>query len=237
GGAGKANLGSDSLIAQGVRSIAGHDRGAQKSLGRDVRSFTISSALSGSVPGVTKLEGSTQLALTWMSNGARKTKGEKPEVTLTGNDLSLGLKAELPFSRLGVGTGKLVDWLSEKLRAFVQKAIHKTETETDAKKSGSNEALTGVKDMYTVTSAMKEMSDPAAAAQSVTKLGDIGLASTASLEVKLGLDGASNKIAGSLEFNRVNEHAAEIPKMLAAKLTRTKRILKIGYAEGKWSLS
>jgi hypothetical protein len=237
GGAGEKNLGSDSFIAKGARALTGGTRGAQKSVGRAVRTFSLGASLGGSVPGFTKIEGETGLQLTWMSDGARKSQGETPQVTLTGNDLEMSLSAEVPFANLGPGTGKLIDWLSEKLRVFVRNSITKAEKETEAGKGTTNEVVTGVKDMVSVTSALKEASEPASEAEGGMSLAGAEISGGTTLKLTMALDGASESIEGSLDFSRVDEKKLEIPKILEAKLTRAKRILKISYEGGKWSVS
>jgi hypothetical protein len=91
--------------------------------------------------------------------------------------------------------------------------------------------------MVSVTSALKEASEPASEAEGGMSLAGAEISGGTTLKLTMALDGASESIEGSLDFSRVDEKKLEIPKILEAKLTRAKRILKISYEGGKWSVS
>src|SRR3954453_17346590 len=96
GGAGKKNLKSGSVLAKGARAVSGGTRGAQKRVGRDARTLSISSSIEGQVPGGIKIGGGIALGLEWMSYGVRKSEGGTPSITLNGNELEFSLEVEIP---------------------------------------------------------------------------------------------------------------------------------------------
>jgi hypothetical protein len=238
GGAGQKNLASSSVIAKGTRALTGGTRGAQKKVSRDSRTLTISTKLEAMVPGGIKLGGGVALGLEWMSDGARKSQGETPVTELTGNELEVSFECEIPLAELvGPGLSKVIGKLSDMVVEWIrEKAVPKAESEageTTKKKGTVGKIATGVQNVKAGVDQLKDTGtegDP-------SLLEQLGAESESSskIELVLTLDGIEG--GGSFEIKRGSELSVDIPKAVSIKLSRSKRVLKLEYKAGVWTVS
>jgi len=225
GGAGKQNAKAKGWL----NDVSGGARGAEESVAKSVNSFNLKSSLGGSIPAVGAASGEVGLTVGWTTDASGP--GEPvPSAVLDTNDLDVAFSITLPFSLLGPGMGKIVDWLSGKLVGFIRDAIAKmNDPSTPPKKqTAMQEATTAVKDFAAVGGALKEAKEGLIATQGDTS----GITSGSTLNFALNLDGASTPFKGSLDITRQDEKALKLPKILEVKLTRAKRIVKIEFAGG-----
>jgi len=240
GGAGKKNLASSGVLAKGARSVSGGTRGAQKKVSRDARTLSISSKLEGSVPGGIKLGGGVALALEWLSDGARKSEGQTPVTSLTGNELEVSFECEIPLAELvgpglSVVIGKFADLVTQWVR---EKALPKAQEEAgEPKAKGKGTAGKIAEGVKAVNSGVEQLkgtdteSDPGL----VEQLTGATSESASKIELTLTLDGLEG--GGSFEIKRGSELSVDVPKIVAVKLSRSKRVLKIDYKDGVWTIS
>lgn len=240
GGAGQKNLASSGVLAKGARAISGGTRGAQKKVSRDARTLSISSSLEASVPGGIKLGGGVALALEWLSDGARKSEGQTPVTALTGNELEVSFECEIPLAELvgpGLSTviGKFADMVTQWIR---EKALPKAQEEAgEPKKKGKGTVGKIAEGVKAVNSGVEQLkgtdteSDPGL----VEQLTGASTESSSKIELVLTLDGVNG--GGSFEIKRGSELSVDVPKIVAIKLSRSKRVLKVEYKNGVWTVS
>jgi hypothetical protein len=237
GGAGKKNLASSSVIAKGARAVSGGTRGAQKKVSRDSHTLSISSKLEGKVPGGITLGGGVALALEWQSDGARESEGQTPVISLTGNELEVSFECEIPLADLvGPGLTKVIDQLAKMVTKWIrEKAVPKAEAEAGEtpKKGSVGQVAQGVSNVKAGVDTLKGTD----AGNDPSLLEQIGAESDSSnkIELVLTLDGIEG--GGSFEIKRASELSLDIPKAVSIKLSRSKRVLKLGYKAGVWTVS
>jgi hypothetical protein len=240
GGAGQKNLASSGVLAKGARAISGGTRGAQKKVSRDARTLSISSKLEATVPGGIKLGGGVALALEWMSDGARKSEGQTPVTSLTGNELEVSFECAIPLAELvgpGLSTviGKFADMVTEWIR---EKALPKAQDEAgEPKTKGKGTVGKIAEGVKAVNSGVEQLKGTDAGSEPglVEQLTGAASESSSKIELVLTLDGIEG--GGSFEIKRGSELEVDVPKIIAIKLSRSKRVLKVEYKAGVWTVS
>jgi hypothetical protein len=228
GGAGEKNLPSDSIIAQGARALTGGSRGAQKVVGRGVRSASLSTSLSTALTGVGSLAWATSLNLGWESDGQSVTRtGVKPTVSMTTCKLEVSLTGGLQVAQLLSPAGeRLFDLLADRLVKWIREKVAPTAAEKDPSTASQ------VVSQASTIAAMIRSARPS----SSSALGDLlKTAGQTNLRIVVGLDGVSG--GASIDILRDNQNSLEVPKALQVKLTRSKRIVKFTFAGGAWTAS
>jgi hypothetical protein len=237
GGAGKKNLGSSSVVAKGARALTGGTRGAQKKVSRDSQTLSISSSLEATIPGGITIGGGVALGLEWQSDGAKKSEGQTPVISLTGNELEVSFSCEIPMSDLvGPGMSRVISELSTMVTKWIrEKAVPKAEAEAgEAPKKGQvGQVAQGVQNVKAGVDSLKD-SDAAEDPGLLERLG-VESDSSTKIELVLTLDGIEG--GGSFEIKRGSELGLDIPKVVAVKLSRSKRVLKLEYKAGVWTVS
>ncbi len=240
GGAGKKNLASSGVLAKGARAVSGGTRGAQKKVSRDARTLSISSKLEGSVPGGIKLGGGVALGLEWLSDGARKSEGQTPVTSLTGNELEVSFECEIPLAELvGPGLTTVINKFADLVTGWIrEKALPKAQEEAgEPKKKGKSAVGKITEGVKAVDSGVEQLkgtdteSEPGLVEQLTGATSD----SSSKIELTLTLDGIEG--GGSFEIKRGSELSVDVPKVVAVKLNRSKRVLKIDYKDGVWTVS
>ena len=237
GGAGQKNLASSSVVAKGARALTGGTRGAQKKVSRDSRTLTISSKLEAGLPLGFKIGGGVALGLEWQSDGAKKSEGQTPVISLTGNELEVSFECELPIADLvGPGLSGAIDKLADMVVGWIrEKAIPKAEAEAGEqkkKKGALGQIATGLQNVKTGVDALKgtDTEDPSLLEQLGAET-----ESTQKIELVLTFDGVNG--GGSFEIKKGSELSVDVPKIVAIKLSRSKRVLKLDYKGGVWTAS
>jgi hypothetical protein len=242
GGAGKKNLKSNSVIASGARALSGGTRGAQKRVGRDARTLSISSSIEGQVPGGIKIGGGIALGLEWMSDGVRKSEGGTPSITLTGNELEFSLEVEIPLADLlGPAFSTYIGTIEKMVTKWIrEKALPKAEEEsgeTEGKKPGTvGKVATGVNNVKAGVEQLKD-ADTSSGEEDPGVLEQLGVdaESAQKIELTLTLDGIEG--GGEFEVKRGSELSIDVPKAVSIKIARSKRVLKLSYKAGVWTAS
>jgi hypothetical protein len=230
GGAGAANKRSQERGAQMAAAISGGTRGAEAPVSRGTRGFKLSSAVSATIKGFTKIEGSSGLSVVYINDG----KGGGYE--LKTNELEYSLKGKIPFDKLGRGYNALMLWLSTAATSKIHKSIEKVEESTPEAEKGMVDRVKG------------QLGNMASTANMVKALGVIHEADTPApppeegkedlvgLKISLTLDGAGDATKGAIELSRYDDKLrGKKPDVMGAKVKRTKRIVKYTFNGGGWS--
>jgi hypothetical protein len=223
GSAGAANKRSKARGAQMAAAISGGTRGAEATVSRGTRGFKLSSAVSATIEGFTKIEGSSGLSVVYINDG----KGGGYE--LKTNELEYSLKGKIPFDKLGPGVGALLSWLSGIAATKINESINKVEESTPAEEKGTVDRVKGqLGNMKSAAGVIKDAAEPPTPPPE-------GHENAVGLKISLTLDGAGDKMNGAIELSRYDDKLREIPDVIGATVKRTKRIVKYTFNGGGWS--
>jgi hypothetical protein len=238
GGAGKKNVGSDSILAGMTRNVLGEGRGAQKHVGRSVHSLTVAGSVSASV-GVASIGGGASLAMKWANDGVSKTRTGKESKT-TAESITMQLTGELGISfSQAVGLdgvmGDLLDHLQEKLEEYISGTCKKAATEAEQKDGeGDKNAEKALNEMVALEKVAlgyedlkKQLTD-----QIVSAIGG-STSSEEKYSLSLSFDAVSKDVA--IELKKVSKKGLDLPKSVSMSLEQSSRLFKLKYSGGKWT--
>lgn len=243
GGAGKANLPSDSALAKTAHDLSGGTRGAQKRVGREVHGLSVSGKIAGDV-GVASLAADATLALKWMNNGMSKKAALNPTgtastTTLTDGTLEIAGAVGIQLGDLaGDAVGHWVELLQDKVDEFIaKKAAPAAAAQAQTGDEAAQQALSRLWDLSRVLGAGKLKDD---LVEESAKLAGATVGSTGKAVLKkdayrlsVTFDLVNSKIA--FELKRVQESGIELPKSIAMKMTTASRLFRFTYAGGAWT--
>ena len=190
-------------------------RGAEASVGRGTRGFKLSSAVAAG-----GFEGSSGLSVVYINDG--KGGGYK----LHTNELEFALKGEISLAGFGPGFHALVQELSKKAEEKIRESIARVDKDIPVEEKGTADKVKAhIGNMSSAATVLKEAKSP-------TVDDDMD---PVKLKVSLTLDGSGESTVGAIELSRYDDKELKIPKVLNAKVARTKRIVKYTFNGGGWS--
>lgn len=223
GGAGKANKPSDSVIAQGTRALTGGTRGAQKRVGRDVHSASLSSSIEVGLPGVGKLGWEFEGSWGWASDGRSKTQdGVAPTTSLVKNELSLTTTATLSLGDLiGPAGASMLEQLADRVITLVR-----------AKNSGAkgDQASGAMAVLQSTETGMSLLSSALSAAD----VSSVEVGSSPQVILAVTWDGMENSL--TVEIRKAHETSVDA-EVVSFSMSRSSRLMKLTYKDGSWTKS
>lgn len=228
GGAGEKNLKSDSFIAAGARALSGGTRGAQKSVGRSVRSLNTSAKLEFGLGEIGSVGGEVNLGLGWESDGMSVTRtGTKPTTKMSKCELEIAVAAGIKLADLVGPVGdKIFGYISDKLIAWMRSKLLPEIQAQDEPGAGDVVQAASIE-----ASALSSVTP--SHADSVQQLAKVEGGTGIKISVKMdAVEGGA-----SIEIRKTSETKVEVPKLLEAKLSRSSRIVKFTKSGTGWEAS
>jgi hypothetical protein len=236
GGAGKQNVGSDSVLAGVAQKLSGGTRGAQKRTGRSVRSLMVMGGVSGTV-GFATLKGSATLQMKWMNDGVSKKNG--PSVTAL-DSATLELAGEAGFSLgdlAGDVAGPWVEFLQEKIEEFVAEkarpaALAKEEETPEDEDEAEFEGLDTLVEMNNIALGVDDLKEDIQ--DELLSLAGATSESADSYKLAVTFDMVQKSIA--FELRKQGETKVAIPKgLLEVGKKSSSRLFRFTYKGGAWT--
>ncbi|MDQ1713567.1 MAG: hypothetical protein QOE45_3017 [Frankiaceae bacterium] len=236
GGAGKANVASDSVFAGVAQKLSGGTRGAQKRTGRSVRSLMVMGGVSGTV-GFATLKGSATLAMKWMNDGVSKKNG--PSVTAL-DSATLELAGEAGFSLgdlAGDVAGPWVEFIQGKIEDFVAEkarpAAEAKEAETpESEDEAEFEGLDTLVEMNNIALGIDDLKDNLQ--EELLELAGAKSENADSYKLAVTFDMVAKSIA--FELRKQGETKLAIPKgLLEVSKKSSSRMFRFTYKGGAWT--
>jgi hypothetical protein len=235
GGAGKQNLPSDSLIAQGTRALTGGTRGAEKHTSRSVRSVQATGTITVDIPLIAAVYGKGEFKVEMMNDGKRESMGEESKTTVTSAELKFTVAAGLKLRQLtGPALSMLIDrgtkGMTDLLRA---KMLDLPGTDMGELAAGKA-AVEATEALASQMGGVEKLIEDALAASVKESTGQV-LKALSSVGAALVFIIDPIKDKASIELKLEDTTSLEIPTLLKAKLKRQKRVIRLTRTKGAWS--